>query len=293
MQQNAGDKFLKQSFNIRDVNTRNNQLFVQLLQSIEQNAILFDWDDITKNKVASFKMHPTLLHEVNFSIHNSWENNRKLLQEEFGLDYESIAIEVRQFTRKHREQPLDAYRRFMTLIRKPNFNFVGLSEEMQRFTLNQSLEVILPAPVYIFFSSLWIQNNETTDLTEILKLIKRAQKVVPMKEVQVNFAEHNYDEEDEEGCYTLTSNSRQKSSFKKPFNSYARDEQWQQTMENKMTTIISRMEGNEQRMDKHDQTHKALIDKMDKTQAHMMKTQATFMDKMMDKLEQMSMQQTF
>ena len=136
-----------------------------------------NFSDVTSNLVLQIRCSSEILEMAGVTPENSFEENIRLLRENFGSTNRDVRELLQKFIRSPNEDPIDAFYRFERLLRNPSLGFNRMDEVSQFSWISDSLKKILPTDPYRHFRVLWHQQGETTDLLAIRKLIKMTMEI--------------------------------------------------------------------------------------------------------------------
>ena len=180
---NNSSLYMKEAASIANVRVRDSEMFENLIQDIEAHADMFDWDERTMNTVVFMKVSRDFLQQIKFNKEGSWLQNRKHLRTAYGLNTKKIQTKVTDFELETGEESLDAFRRFMKIIENPNFKYKQMDEDLKKFTIDRAMKKILPNKLYLLFSTLWIQQDETVEPVEVLRILERTDELCPIPQI--------------------------------------------------------------------------------------------------------------
>ena len=150
-----------------------------------------DWNDHIKNKVLQLKIDQDLLLECGASFRNSWQTNRQIIRKRFGYSVSKIHQLIMNFARDPDECAITAFGRYVRLLRHPKSSFQSATDEHKRCLIRRGLQLIFPPRVCDTVITLWIQENESTNIQNIFNLLKKVEQMYPINEfAQVNITEN-------------------------------------------------------------------------------------------------------
>ena len=175
----------QQGMDIKPFSTPNYQNCHRLIKEIDKIGSLYNWSSRTKNLMTILKTDKDLLSEVNFSLAASWDENKRQLQERFGLSYERCIAMLNAFRREPMETAQNAVRRMFILLRTPVLGD-QLSLKAQQVYITQCMRSILSQTAHGHFVQFWDRLGNKVSFPIIANVLDKVEMLAPTHTVPVN-----------------------------------------------------------------------------------------------------------
>ena len=192
----------KEAMDIKEVKERKPKLFQDLLKKIDRFSENYDWSDETKNALLTWKIEPDLLDETDFSRNFSWETNKKLIQDRFGLSYHQLSRKLELFSKMQGERPTAAFIRLRKILLNPVYNFNNQEEKSKKETTLRFMKKVFGSRDFPEFNRNWRTDGYPLDLTKIQDLVEETEEMLPQYD-KSEFDEEN--DSDEYECFAMHS----------------------------------------------------------------------------------------